>query len=84
MTEETRGWKKGGDLFDLAMGTYDGVEVCELVGSMRNKSGTQLERKKKQKLQRLFKEYDLEIVAESKQTIVNSLDVTLNVTGWHF
>ena len=66
------------------MGTYDGVEVCKLVGSMRNKSGTQLERKKKQKLQRLFKEYDLEIVAESKQKIVNSLDVTLNVTGWHF
>ena len=59
------------DLFDVAMGAYDGVEVCELVGTFllekvseicnegdigwytddglavfRNKSGTQLERKK--------------------------------------
>ena len=25
--------KKGGDLFDVAMGAYDGVEVCKLVGT---------------------------------------------------
>ena len=25
--------KKGGDLFDIAMGAYDGAEVCELVGT---------------------------------------------------
>ena len=29
-------------------------------------------------MQRLFKEYDLEIIAESNQKIVNYLDVTLN------
>ena len=43
-----------------------------------NKSGCQLEKIKK-KLQRLFKEYDLEITAESDQNIVNYLDVTLNL-----
>ena len=40
----------------------------------RNKSGTQLEKIKK-KLQRLFKEYNLEITAEGNQKIVNYLDV---------
>ena len=25
--------KKGGDIFDVAMGAYDGAEVCELVGT---------------------------------------------------
>ena len=34
LTEETRGWKKGGgDLFDVAMGAYDGAKVSELVGT---------------------------------------------------
>ena len=95
--------KKGGDIFDVAMGAYDGAEVCELVGTFllekiseicnksniglyrddglsifRNKSGTQLEKMKK-KLQRLFKEYDLEITAESNLKIVNYLDVTFNL-----
>ena len=49
----------------------------------RNKSGTQLE-KIKNKLQRLFKEYDLEIIAESNQKIVNYLDVTLNLKDGTF
>ena len=44
----------------------------------RNKSGTQLEKMKK-KLQRLFKECDLEITAESNLKNVNYLDVTLNL-----
>ena len=97
-----------GDLFDVAMGAYDGAEVCELVvifllqkisetcnegdiglyrddglAIFRNKSGTQLEKIKK-KLQRLFKEYDLEIIAESNQKIVNYLDVTLNLKDGTF
>ena len=100
--------KKGGDLFDVAMGAYDGAEVCELVGTFllekiseicnkcdiglyrddglavfRNKSGTHLEKIKK-KLQRLFKEYDLEIIAESNLKIVNYLDVTLNLKDGTF
>ena len=69
--------KKGGDIFDVAMGAYDGAEVCELVGTFllekiseicnksniglyrddglsifRNKSGTQLE-----KMKRNYKDY---------------------------
>ena len=44
----------------------------------RSKSGTQLEKIKK-KLQRLFKEYDLERTAESNQKIANYLDETLNL-----
>ena len=101
--------KKGeGDIFDVAMGAYDGAEVCELVGTFllekiseicnksniglyrddglsifRNKSGTQLEKMKK-KLQRLFKEYDLEITAESNLKIVNYLDVTFNLKDGTF
>ena len=100
--------KKGGDLFDVAMGVYNGAEICELVGTFlleksseicnegdiglyrddglavfRNKSGTKLEKIKK-KLQRLFKEYDLEIIAESNQEIVNYLDVTLNLNDGTF
>ena len=95
--------KKERDIFDVAMGAYDGAEVCELVGTFllekiseicdksniglyrddglstfRNKSGTQLQKMKK-KLQRLFKEYDLEITAESNLKIVNYLDVTFNL-----
>ena len=100
--------KKGGDIFDVAMGTYDGAEVCKLVGTFllekisevcnksniglyrddglsifRKKSGTQLEKMKK-KLQRLFKEYDLEITAESNLKIVNYLDVTFNLKDGTF
>ena len=92
----------------MFVGAYDGVEVCELVGTFllekiskiynkcdiglyrdnglavfRNKSGTHLEKIKK-KLQRLFKEYDLEIIAESNQKIVNYLDVTLNLKDGTF
>ena len=43
---------------DIGLYRDDGLAI------FRNKSGTQLE-KIKQKLQRLFKEYDLEITAES-------------------
>ena len=43
---------------DIALNRDDGLAI------FRNKSGTQLEKIKK-KLQRLFKEYDLEITAES-------------------
>ena len=49
----------------------------------RNKSGTQLEKMKK-KLQRLFKEYDLEITAESNLKIVNYLDETFNLKDGTF
>ena len=49
----------------------------------RNKSGTQLETIKK-KLQRIFKEYDLEITAESNQKIVYYLDVNLNLKDGTF
>ena len=100
--------KKGRDIFNVAMGTYDGADVCELVGTFlsekineicnksnnrlyrddglsifRNKSGTQLEKMKK-KLQRLFKEYYLEITAQSNIKIVNYLDVTLNLKDGTF
>ena len=42
----------------------------------RNERGTQLHKIKK-KLQRLFKEHDLERTAESNQKIVNYLNATL-------
>ena len=62
---------------DIGLYRDDGLAV------FRNKSGTHLEKIKK-KLQRLFKEYDLEIIAESNQKIVNYLDVTLNLKDGTF
>ena len=53
------------------------------LSSFRNKSGTQLEKMKK-KLPRLFKEYDLEITAESNLKIVNYLGVTFNLKDGTF
>ena len=101
INEKTLMMSSGGDIFDIAMGAYDGAEVCELVGTFlldkineicnksniglyrddglsifRKKSGTQLEKMKK-KLQRLSKEYDLEITAESNLKIVNYVDFQL-------
>ena len=54
-----------------------GLYSDDSLAIFRNKSGTQLE-KAKQKLPRLFKEYNLEITAESNPKVVNYLDVTLN------
>ena len=56
---------------DIGLYRDDGLAI------FRNKSGTQLEKIKK-KLQRLFKEYDLEITAE------NNLDVTLSLKDGFF
>ena len=55
----------------------DGLSV------FKNKSGTQLERIKKN-LQKTFKDFGLEIVAESNLKIVNYLDVTLNLNNGSF
>ena len=49
----------------------------------KNKSGTQLERIKKN-LQETFKDFGLELVAESNLNIVNYLDVTLNLNNGSF
>ena len=101
-------WMKKDGLFDVTMGAYDGVEVCELVGTFlldkicekydknsiglyrddglsvfKNKSGTQLERTKNN-LQKTFREFGLEIVAESNFKNVNYLDVTLNLNNGSF
>ena len=55
----------------------DGLSV------FKNKSGTQLERIKKN-LQKTFKDFGLEIVAESNLKLVNYLDVTLNLNNGSF
>ena len=59
-----------------SIGLYrdDGLSV------FKNKSGTQLERIKKN-FQKTFKDFGLEIVAESNLKIVNYLDVTLNLNN---
>ena len=49
----------------------------------KNKSSTQLERIKKN-LQKTFKDFGLEIVAESNLKIMNYLDVTLNLNNGSF
>ena len=57
-----------------SIGLYrnDGLSV------FKNKNGTQLERIKKS-LQKILKDFGLEIVVESNLRIVNYLDVTLNL-----
>ena len=70
------------DSLDYAIAHFLMGLADEFSGSFKQ-SDTQLEKIKK-KLQRLFKEYDLEIIAESNQKIVNYLDVTLNFKRWHF
>ena len=55
----------------------DGLSV------FKNKSGTQLERIKKN-LQKTFKDFGLEIVAGSNLRIVNYLEVTLNLNNGFF
>ena len=62
---------------DIGLYRDDGLAI------FRNKCGTQLEKIKK-KLQRLFKEHDLEITAETNQKMVNYLDVTLNLRDGTF
>ena len=76
-------------LFDVTMVAYDGTEVCELVETFSLASiyimrtgyqylKTQFERIKKS-LQKSFKDFGLEIVAESNLRIVNYQDVTLTL-----
>ena len=72
-------WMKKDSLFDVTMGAevYDGAVV------FKNKSGTQLERIKKS-LQKTFKDFGLEIVAEFNLRIVNYLDMTLSLNDGSF
>ena len=74
------------------MGSYDGVEVCEVVGNkhdfglyrddglalLKNKSEPQSEQVKKN-IQKIFMEYGLDIIIQCNMKIVNYLDVTFNL-----
>ena len=81
-------------LFDVTIGASGGAEVCELLKTFSLASvyimttdcqylKTQLERIKKS-LQKTFKDFVLEIVAESNLRIANYLDVTLNLNDGSF
>ena len=81
-------------LFDVTIGASGGAEVCELLKTFSLASvyimttdcqylKTQLERIKKS-LQKTFKDFVLEIVAECNLRIVNYLDVTLNLNDGSF
>ena len=92
--------KKGKDLFDIAIGAYDGAKVCELAVTFLLKKliiytvkfviKVRLDYIGKtvyqflEKLQSSFKEYDLEITAESNQKVVNYLNVSLNLNDGTF
>ena len=62
---------------DIGLYRDDSLAIC------RNKRGTQFEKIKK-KSQRLFKQCDLKITAESNQNIKNYLDVTLHLKDGTF
>ena len=76
-------------LFDVITGPYDREEVCELVETFSlalvyimttgcQYLKAQLKRIKKS-LQKTFKDFVLEMVAQSNLRIVNYLDVALNL-----
>ena len=90
-------------LHDVTMGSYDGCEVCELVGLLilrrmserfpelnfglyrddglgvhRRLPGPRLDRMRKD-IEALFKNLGLKITIETKLTVVDFLDVTLNL-----
>ena len=96
-------WQKKTGLHDVTMGSYDGCEVCELVGLLllkemaqhfpeidfglyrddglgvhRRLPGPRVEQMKKE-IHELFKRHGLKITLETKMTIVNFLDVTLDL-----
>ena len=91
----TMGAYDGAEVCEL-VGTFLLDKICEKyeknsiglyrddeLSVFKNKSGTQLERIKKN-LQKTFKDFGLEIVAESNLKIVNYLDVTLNLNNGTF
>ena len=103
ITATNRDLKKGESNFDITVRTYDGAEVCELIGIfmlsllskhinknhiglyrddglaiLKNTSGPEAEKLKK-KLQKLFKEKDLDIIIQCNLKITNYLDITLNL-----
>ena len=65
------------DKISIGLYRHDGLSV------FKNKSGTQLERIKKN-LQKTFKDFGLKIVAESNLKVVNYLDVALNLNNGSF
>ena len=96
-------WQKKTGLHDVTMGSFDGCEVCELVGLYildkiketfpnltfglyrddglgvhKRQRGTHVERMKN-KLIDLFKSFGLKITIETKKTVVDFLDTTLNL-----
>ena len=90
--------KKWGDLFDAAMGVYDGAEVCELVGAflicnegdigLYRVDGLAIFRNKKgtqlEKIKKKLRRLFKKYDQESNQKIVNYLDVTLNLKDGTF
>ena len=98
----TKFGKKTTGLFDVTMGSYDGCEVCELVGlhilhtikhtlpslnfglyrddglATTKQSKTEQENTTKQ-LHKIFKDLGLKITCKTNLTIVNALDVTLDL-----
>ena len=67
------------------MRKYDKNNICDDgLSVFKDKSCTQLERIKKSLQKKIFKDFGLEIVAESNLRIVNYLDVTLNINDGSF
>ena len=72
--------------FDVTMGSYDGSELCELVGlysddgwsCIENLSGPDSEKIKK-KLFKIFKNNGLNVAVELNFIVIDSLDVTFDL-----
>ena len=94
-------WEKITSKFDVTMASYDGAEICELVGlyllsqmqdrniniglyrhdglAITKQTPREVEMTKK-KLCKIFRENDLSITVEANKTVVDFLDITLNLS----
>eukprot|EP00117_Sycon_ciliatum_P005477 scpid89633/ scgid9413/ len=88
-------WAKnrGDGLFDVTMGSYDGAEVCELVGvlvldklaEIIDRSGIGLYRDDGLAvLRNAFASFGLRVPIEANLKVVNYLDVTLNLQNGNY
>ena len=77
----------GNSSYDVAMGSYDGAEICELVGmyildrssKIHAKCDVGLYRVRKD-FTKIFKDIGPKITAEANLKVVNFLDITLNLS----
>ena len=73
--------KKKNPKFDVAMGSYDGAECCELVGLYMTHKQTE---ETSQEISRIFKQNDISITSNENHKKVDFLDVNFDLDSGLF